>query len=53
MTKIPAVSNNGVFSPSQDFPSDTLMVVFDGVEYLAYQPGDNLPAQQQTSPEGE
>lgn len=53
MIKIPAVSKDGTLSPSRDFPQDALMVVFDGVDYLAYQPGDELPAQQQTSPEGE
>lgn len=52
MTRIPATNNNGVLSPSENFPPDTLMVVFDGVDYLAYQPGDELPARR-AGPEGE
>lgn len=44
-----STSNNGVQVPSQPFPTDALRVVFDGQQYLVYQPGDALPLESKQS----
>lgn len=43
MIKIPAIVVNGANAPSQEFPENAINIVFDGIDYCVYQPGDILP----------
>lgn len=43
MIVIPVINENGGNVPSQPFPSDSIMIVCDGANYICYQTGDDLP----------
>jgi len=43
MKTIPVVIIDDVAVPSEPIPDDAVLVVCDGVRYVVYQPGDDLP----------
>jgi hypothetical protein len=49
MITIQAVTDtNGIQSPAEPIPADAIAVVCDGATYAVYQPGDEVPAIDQT-----
>ena len=43
MKTIAATVINDVITPTEPMPSDAKLIVFNGIEYVIYEEGDELP----------